>query len=284
MKVIKQKLFRTRNLTNKKVKDILNLVAQDMLTKKDIYIEFHVTLNGNIITVDYYDENTLKNLLNNLKLLQERITDFKSNFQKIMYENLYEMQISNDIGMQVVFSTKKPYLTSWKFNNIFTEIEESSVNLNLDVDTRIWGHGEYVMSVYNPIVDTWHSIRKAMAQDVVLPLKMDIEYNRETNNVKFIIPMLFDAKLLYTGVRYYAKDLVTVTEDEESCLNKCCASCQNHIVVTSGEQKNYYVGTDSRTLGLKIGMSIFKCENKITPTTETLEWHRALSPDHKNVW
>lgn len=284
MKMIKKELVGTtiENLMNKNVQNLLIRAAQDMPMKMPIHLDFCITLNDVVVVAHHYDQNSFRNMFEHdaYQLKQTMV----GNFQEITYDTLYEMQVPTDMGLQAVLSTRMPHLWSLKFNNLGTEIKRPSMNMKLNVDARTWSHGEYVMSVYNPIVDVWHSIRRATVQDVAFPMQMNIGYNHEAKSLKVSMPRLPVNKLSVTGIRHYAKNLVTITEDEHDILKTNCATCQHHAVVTTGEKKNHHVAVDSKDMGLKYTMSIFNCENEITPMTNTEEWYRVLSAEHKNTW
>jgi hypothetical protein len=283
MKLVKKEFMgnTVESLNNKNVKDILVSAAQDMPVKKPIHVDICITLNGQVIVAQHYNQESLKNMLTDMHQLQQ-ITS--SNLQEVTYDNFYEMQVPTDMGVQGVLSTKMPQLWSLKFNNVQTEVKKPSVNMKIEIDTRLWRHGEYVMSIYNPIADVWHSIRRATVQDVILPVEMSFNYNQEATNLKISWPRLPVTKLSHAGMRNYAKNLVTITEDEQDMLKICCATCQHQTVVTIGDKKSHYNTMDSKDLGLKYSMSVFDCENQITPVNNVQEWYRVMSPEHKNTW
>lgn len=283
MKVVKKELLGTtvENLTNKNVQNILIRAAQDMPVKRPVHVDICITLNGLVVVANHYHQNTFKNVFDDTYQLKQTMV---GNFQEVTYDTLYEMQVPTDIGLQGVFSTKMPQLWSLKFNNIHTEVKKPSMSMKFDVDTRLWRHGEYIMSIYNPIVDVWHSVRRATVQDIALPVQMSVGYNHEAKSLKITVPRLPVTKQSVTGIRFYAKNLVTITEDEQDILKTCCATCHHHTVVTTGEKKNHHVAVDSKDVGLKYSMSVFDCENEITPVTNTQEWHRVFSMEHKNTW
>jgi len=268
------------NINNKNIQNILMRAAQDMPTKKPVHLDICITLNGRVIMANYYDQNTYKNVLDDTLHLKQMMN---GNMQEIVYDTLYEMQVPTDMGLQAVLSTKMPQLLSMKFN-IHNDVKKPSMNVKFDVDTRVWKHGEYVMSIYNPIVDVWHSVRRATVQDVAVPVEMSVGYNHETKSLKITMPRLPVTKLSHTGMRFHAKNLVTITEDEQDVLKVCCATCHHHTIVTNGEKKNHHVAVDSKEMGLKYSTTIFDCENNVTPMNNAEEWQRALSPEHKNTW
>jgi len=284
MKMVKKELVGTtvENLTNKNVQDVLIRAAMDMPIKKPVHIDICITINGLVVAVDHFDQNSFKKVFSDYTYqLKQMMT---GNFQEMTYDTFYEMQVPTDIGLQAVFNTKMPKLSSLKFNYVRTEVKKPSVNIKFDIDARVWKHGEYVMSVYNPIVDVWHSIRRVVVQDVALPVQMSVGYNHEAKSFKVTMPRLPVTKPSTTGIRFYAKNLVTIIEDDQDVLKTCCATCHHHTVVTTGKKKNHHVTMDSKDVGLKYSMSIFDCENEITKVTNAQEWQRVFSAEHKNTW
>ncbi|XP_014484680.1 PREDICTED: uncharacterized protein LOC106749573 [Dinoponera quadriceps] len=281
MKIVKKELMGTKieHLSNKNVQNILSRAAHDMPTKKNIHVDICITQHGRVVFAEHYDHTQINKMTQELYRV---VTHSVGNFQDITYHYFYEMQVPTDMGLQAVLSTKIPLLMSLRLNNV--RIDGPSVNTKIEVDTRKWTHGEYAMSVYNPIVDVWHSIRRATTEDVALPVEMYLGYNHEAKSVKISMPRLPATKLSHSGMRFHAKNLVTITDDEQDVLKECCTTCQHHTVVTTGEKKNYISAVDSKDFGLRYSTSIFDCDSKVTPVTDTEEWWRALSPENKNTW
>ncbi|RLU17871.1 hypothetical protein DMN91_010110 [Ooceraea biroi] len=282
MKIVKKELMDTKieNISNKNIQNILVNAAQDMPEKKPIHVDICITMNGQVIFASHYNQDSFKNMIADVHKLRQTVS---GNFQDVMYDTFYEMQMPTDMGVQGILSTKLPYLLSFKFNNVQTEVKKPSVNVKVETDTRMWRHGEYMLSMYNPVADVWHSIRRAIVQDVASPVVMNFNYNHEAKNVKITYPRLPVTKMSHVGIRNHAKNLVTITEDEQDVLKTCCATCQHQTVVTTGNKKNYHVAMDSKDLGLRYSASIFDCENKVTPVSDLQEWHRAMSSEHKNT-
>jgi len=283
MKLVKKEFMGStvESLNNKNVKDILVSASQDMPMKKPIHIDICITLNGQAIVAQHYNQESLKNMLTDMHQLKQMTS---SNLQEVIYDTFYEMQVPTDMGVQGVFNTKMPQLWSLKFNNVQTEVKKPSVNMKVEVDTRIWRHGDVMMSIYNPVADVWHSIHRATVQDVSLPMEMNFNYNHEATNLKISWPRLPVTKMSHAGMRNYAKNLVTIAEDEQDMLKTCCAVCQHQTVVTVGDKKSHYNTMDSKDLGVKYSMSVFDCENQITPMNHVQEWYRVMSPENKNTW
>lgn len=283
MKIVKQVLMGTKieHLTNKDVQNILSRAAQDMPEKHNIHIDICITMYDRVVFAGHYDQTHIMKMP---EYLLPFIQQTFLNYQDVSYNTLYEMQVPTDMGLQAVLSTKMPSMASLK-ESIQTDAQSPNPNTKIIYDLRMWRHGEYVMSIYNPIADVWHSVRRSTTQDFVLPLEMIIGYNREAKSLKISMPRLPLNTLSQMGMRFHAKNLVTVTEDEQDILKECCSTCHHHTVVTTGEKKNYHSVADCKDVGLKYtSLSIFDCESGVTPITDAKEWQRALSSENKNTW
>uniref|UniRef100_A0A348G627 Very high density protein 1 n=1 Tax=Odontomachus monticola TaxID=613454 RepID=A0A348G627_ODOMO len=282
MKIVKKELMgiKIENLTNKNVLNILSRAALDMPKKNAIHVDICITQHGHVIFAGHYDQTHIT------KLPEELLPFMKQtflNYQEITYHTLYEMQVPTDMGLQAVLGTRMPHMLSLRYNDL-TDVNSPSPNHKFEFDLRLWRHGEYAMSIYNPIADVWHSIRRSTTRDIAWPLEMNVGFNHEAKSLKINIPRLPVTKLSYSGIRHHAKNLVTITEDEQDVLKECCSTCHHHTVVTTGEKKNYHSAVDSKDTGLKYSTSIFDCDSNVTPVTNAEEWQRAFSPEYKSTW
>ncbi|KAG7189215.1 hypothetical protein KM043_008778 [Ampulex compressa] len=270
---------------NENVKNVLNRAAQDMPRKEDIHIDVCVTMNGHVILMNHYDKNNWQTIFDDVKQWQKHITDAKLNWQNVVYENLYEMQVPTDLGLPAVLATRIPHLTSLKLNTVLAETKVP-LNLKVDADVRVWRHGEHVMSIYNPIADVWHAIRRVTVQDVAWPVKLNIGYNHEAKSLKVSLPRLPVSKFSIGGMLTRSKNYVTITEDEADMLKKSCDTCHHHEVVTdrSTVKKHYQSTIESKDTGLQLHTNMFDCEKDVTPVTRIMEWLNVLSAEHKNTW
>lgn len=282
--LVKKELFgrSVEGLSNKNVQNVLVHAAKDMPAQKSVQVDIRVTLNDHVIIANHYDKDNFVNVMHDVlqDVLNIKQTIF-GNYQEVVYSNLYEMQVPTDIGMQAVLGTKIPQLWSVKFNEIVTDVKKPSVNVKIAVDTRVWKHGGYVMSIYNPIADVWHAIRRSITEDVALPVETIISYNQDSKSLKINMPRLPMNKLSHVGVRHFAKNLVTVEHDEKNILKPCC---HHYTVATTGNKKTYHEVMNLKDIGLEYLTMIYGCENGITSESDKVEWQRDLSPEHKTAW
>ncbi|XP_015589014.1 uncharacterized protein LOC107264834 [Cephus cinctus] len=259
-------------LTNENVLQLLIKAAQDMPPLQNIHIELCVLAYDRIVACNYYDENTINNV-ESITNLQELFKWFQVteniNMQQIVYDTLYEMQVPTDIGLPAVLGTRIPNLMSIRWH------VDTQVNFKIEGIIQTWRHGVHSMSIYNPIVDVWHTVQRVYSHDVAIPIDMEIELNLETYSLKVLLPRLPATKYSISGMLIHAKNYVSVVEDENDVLKTSCPTCHHHEIVTRGTaHKRYYqYNTDTKELGLQFTASVFDCETGV-PLSDRI--HNAL--------
>ncbi|KAK0162931.1 hypothetical protein PV327_006658 [Microctonus hyperodae] len=270
-------------LNDEKVLNVLKQAATDMPSTKKMHVELIIMRKGRVVSANYFDENSLQKLYETMRHLFEFMaTEVKFTKQHVIYTNLYEQQIISEMGLPVVIGTRLPQVASLNFN--FTSDKLLSSH-KLEADLKLWRHGDYYMSIYNPLMDVWHSIKRSTAIDVSIPIRFIGNFGNRT--MKLTVPLLSAEKQETTfGIKIHTKDITTVTEDEADTLKSACPACKHHEIVTKGvEARKYHVDTfDSRDVGLQFSSSIFDCENDIDNVYLKREWLRSVIYDHKNSW
>ena len=274
------------SLTNAHVLSVLQRAAQNANLSTELIVDLILMSNGNVVLANNYKSDAIVKMLSDVSRYLINIKDsLIINTQHIKYDHLYEKQVTSDMGLPVVLENRVPVLTSLKFNNVLSK-DSDPMTMNLELSAKIWRHGDYSITIYNPMADVWHAIRRATATDIAIPLNANIIYNPETQNLKMTFPNLPATKLSIAGVVTHAKDCVTVNEDDTEALKKSCPTCQNQVVVSRGivEKKVHQSTFDSKDTGLKLSAAVFDCENGVTPQTLNAEFHRAIFSDRKNDW
>ncbi|XP_017887185.1 uncharacterized protein LOC108629205 [Ceratina calcarata] len=272
-------------IKNESVKNILTKVALDMPQTKDIDINVMFTMNNNVVSMFHSDKNNWLQILDEIKQWRRFLTQYMNNinWQTVLYHNHFEMHIPTDLGVPAVFASKVPSFDSVKGNVVLSE-DKNLLGLKIKVKYQCWIHAEYMMSIYNPIADTWHSIRRASSQDVALPIDLNIGYNQDTKNLKITLPRLPVSDFSVAGIAIYAKNYVTITGDETDQLRSSCASCRHHEMVTGNiNSKTYENVIDSKDTGLRLTMAVHNCESHVTPVSPVVEWLKVLSDQHKST-
>ncbi|XP_043288151.1 uncharacterized protein [Venturia canescens] len=273
------------------VLDILRKVSEGVRpSKSPISIDLIVTYRGRVMVANHYNERSMKKLWEEVIQLMQRLNPATEsvtavNRQQVNYERLYEKQVTCEMGLPVVFENRVPVLTSLKIN-LESKLVDQSVRMAFSVDAKIWRHGDYSMSVYNPFANVWHSVRRTTEFDLSLPIHGTIIYSHEKNTIKLTLPRQPATSSSIAGILNHAKDCVTVNEDDENTLNEFCPTCHptENVSPNSPVKKKFQSNFDSIDTGLHYSMAIFNCENGLSPVTLKEDWYRAFTSQRKNSW
>lgn len=271
-------------IKNDNVKNVLNRAVKDVPAIKDININVILTMNDNVVFILHSDESNSLKLLDKLKEWNKLITEYLNviNWQTVLYHSHSEMHMVTDLGVPAVLASKVPSLSSLRGSVEYSE-NKNHLILKSKVKYQQWMHGEYVMSIYNPVVDSWHSIRKTSSVDVTLPCDIAIGYNQDTKSFKVSLARLPVSEFSVVGISFHGKNYVTLTGDQHDLLKKLCSNCRHHEVVTTGASlKTYESNFDSKDTGTRFSM-ILHCDNDTIPVSPVNHWLEVYSDKYKNT-
>ncbi|XP_003704320.3 larval-specific very high density lipoprotein [Megachile rotundata] len=273
-------------VTNEKVRSMLIEAAKDVPSSKHVDINIVLTLNNHVVMTFHAGKDNWKNMLSKLKDWKNLINNHLDNvnLEHVFYDDYFEMQVPTDCGLPTVLFTKMPSFDSLKIHAVVTK-QNNVENLKLQMKYTGWKHGEYALSVYNPIADTWHSVRKTSVLDVLVPIDITIAYSPDTKSVKVTLPRLPATEFSVAGMSASAKSFVTVTDDETNALKNSCPECHHYAVITNNVDKKVYKNSiDSKDMGLQFNMVTYHCENNLTPVMPMSELLQVvLSNKHMNT-
>ncbi|XP_008543209.1 uncharacterized protein LOC103568231 [Microplitis demolitor] len=272
-----QKFF---SVKDKNVLDVLEKVTKNISSKEDSHIDTIIINKGHVVSALHLDAYSIQNFDSIMPLINIFINNI--NIQQVVYDNIYEQQVISEMGLPVILETKTPTVYSLKLN-YDSEAEEL---LSIKIDSKIWHHQDYSMSIYNPLSNIWHSIRRSSVLNAALTIQFNVDLDLQSPSLKFKFPLLSAEKLSAVGIMTHTKDVTVVTDNEDNILETACPNCTSQVVVSKGDdlKKNYQNIYDSKDTGLRLTTGIFDCENEITPTLIKKEWIRSLIEERKNSW
>lgn len=284
-KKVKHEVFGTvvEVIKNDNVKNILARAAKDMPKVQDVNINVIFTMNNNVVSTFHCSKGNFVDILNELKQWKKLIAQYMENvnWQTVMYDNHFEMHVPTDLGVPAVLASKMPSMVSLKGNVFFSE-DKNLLSFNPKIKYQSFTHGEHVMSIYNPVVDVWHSVRRTTSMDVTLPCEMNVGYNQATKSVKVTLSRLPLSDFSSVKVSMYGKNYVTLTGDEHDLLKEFCSTCHHYEVVTNSiNLKTYENSFDSKDLGTRFSVQNY-CDKDFTPTSTIGEWLQTFVDEHKN--
>lgn len=243
---------------------------------------------GRVILANHYNAKNLEKAMRDVYELMQRSrwtrsSDIAMNDQRMTYARLYEKHVTSEMGLAVVFENRVPALTSLRINAKGDQVDQSML-MEFSIEAKVWRHGDYSISIYNPFVDVWHSVRRTTEFDLSLPIRGTILYNPDKNSLRLTLPRQPTTPSSIAGILSHAKDCVTVNEDDENTLNQFCPTCHpvENASPDSAMKKKFQTTYDSIDTGLQYSMAIFDCENGVTPVTLKQDLFRAFTSKRKN--
>ncbi|XP_074111729.1 LOW QUALITY PROTEIN: larval-specific very high density lipoprotein [Cotesia typhae] len=271
------KLF---SITDKNILNILKKAAESIAPVKKMHVDAVLIIYGRAISAFHINEDLIGDFVG--LTYRSLLKMWNNNVSGVKYQNIYEQTVISEMGLPVILETKTPTVYSIKL--IHGSTPQGS--LKVGIDAKLWHHQDYAMSIYNPLVNIWHSIRRSSVLNANLPVQFIFGLDFEPKILKLQYPILDAEELSILGIMTHTKDITVVTDNEDNVLETACPNCTKQVVVSKGEElKNKFEQTiDLRALGLQITAGIFDCENEITPVLINKEWVRALFKERKNSW
>uniref|UniRef100_A0A0C9QRH7 Vit-3 protein n=2 Tax=Fopius arisanus TaxID=64838 RepID=A0A0C9QRH7_9HYME len=252
-------------------------------TMGELLIDAVISFRGRVVFANHYRGRTIIGLFDDLAPLvkiHRNTAEFMRKF--VSYDAMYEQHVVSEMGLPVLLESKIPMVQS-----IFgMEQRDYILGSVVEFGYKAWRHGDYSMSIYNPLLDVWHSIKRATATDVQF-------FYEFTNGRTFmpaasetIIPILSSKKDFKQGLITHAKDCTTISEGDDGALKRSCPTCEYHETVTKGiaAKRNHEDVNDVKDMGLQFSTSVFDCETGLTPVVIDKEFFRSLYKERKNSW
>ncbi|CAL7950642.1 unnamed protein product [Xylocopa violacea] len=291
VKNVKHKVFgqSVQAIKNPNVKNVLAKAARDMPAVGDVDVNVILTINDYVVSMYHYNKDNWMHALDEMAQWKKFFTDnmnnvnWQSYYSSVVYRNHFEMHMPTDLGVPAILSAKVPSFDSFRGNIVLSE-DKNLLGFKVKVRYQSWTHAEHAMSIYNPIVDVWHVIRRPSVQDIIVPIEMNVGYNSETKNIKISLPRLPVSEYSVTEISTYVKSYVSILGDETDHLKNSCGTCHHHEMVTGVvNPKKYENVVESKDTGLKFTTAVYNCESTVTPVPPMVEWMETLTDVHKNT-
>lgn len=262
------------------IETLLKKAGDEINSKKDLFIEFSIMLQGRFTMSYHYDKKNIQELS---KLL-EWSKEIKLNLPSVYFEELYTQLVPNDLGLPTHFHNIVPHITDMKSSIQGLENPMFS-GFQTEIAARNWNHGYHAMEVYNPIVDTTHGIGRVSAIDVSLTTSPG--FGVRPMPASLLMYLRFQQPQHYaTGIRSHVKNYVTLFGGENNVLKQYCPTCHKSELVTKGAtyRKNVtlfdFVFED---LGLRSSVHQYDCERDVSRSSRDKMYSQIFSEDNKNT-
>uniref|UniRef100_A0A182NTY7 Vitellogenin domain-containing protein n=1 Tax=Anopheles dirus TaxID=7168 RepID=A0A182NTY7_9DIPT len=233
-----------------------------------VHVEFTFMANGKVVYTKYFNEETIKQFytytyLTILKTLQYQFTTVLNVADVELYTPTFD-------GVPVKVDLKMPLLSQFKYNVVVpSSTNQNEVTLTVSSFFRMWMHGYYGVSVYNPFAMTWQGTRRVQAFDFNVPLVFDVIFNFQQNSFKLVWSKNANEVFNVVGFKSHVKTQVFARpETEVDYLKVSCPVCYHYETVTSvpvPKKKDVVLyEAHSKYTGLHFYLSIFDVE--VPPT------------------
>ncbi|XP_053677156.1 uncharacterized protein LOC128727285 [Anopheles nili] len=235
-----------------------------------VHVEFTFMANGKVVYTKYFNEETIKQFytytyLTVLKTLQYQFTTVLNVADVELYTPTYD-------GVPVKVDLKLPLVSQFKYNVVVpSTTNQNEVTLTVNSFFRMWMHGYYGVSVYNPFALTWQGSRRVQAFDFNVPLVFDVIFNFQQNSFKLVWTKHANEVLNVVGFKSHVKTQVFAKpETDVDYLKTSCPVCHHYETVTAvpvPKKKDVVLyESHSKYTGLHFYLSIFDVE--VPPTVK----------------
>lgn len=236
VKVIGQKGLDSLKLatTGNKLFSKDDLLSMIFAKSSETQLEVVLMKQDQIYSSCYYDGTNLEELQMMLGSYGDANQKKKLKIELGMYNRV---MIPNDMGFLVTRDILMPVVHYREINfvkNVVNQIENSQ----LEMRDTIWGNSRYGLSMYNPILDVWQGVARYRTFDLVLPLNLDLSFNKAQQTLKIVFKRQPAGKEIndYIGFRSHVTTMVFVKDDlRHNVLAKSCPKAQEFAIVSKGD-------------------------------------------------
>ncbi|XP_041778986.1 uncharacterized protein LOC121597347 [Anopheles merus] len=235
-----------------------------------VHVEFTFMANGKVVYTKYFNEETIKQFytytyLTILKTLQYQFTTVLNVAEVELYTPTYD-------GVPAKINLKLPVVSQFKYNVVVPSTTNANeVTLTVSSFFRMWAHGYYGVSVYNPFALTWQGARRVQVFDFNVPLVFDVIFNFQQNSFKLVWSKHANEAFNVVGFKSHVKTQVYARPDTEvDYLKSTCPTCFHYETVTAvpaPKKKDVVLyEAHSKYTGLHFYLSVFDVE--VPPTVK----------------
>ncbi|KXJ75387.1 hypothetical protein RP20_CCG011858 [Aedes albopictus] len=232
--------------------------------KEPVHVEFTLMANGKVVYTTFFDEVTIKNFYSYTYLTI--LTTMKHQFTTVL--NLADVEVFSPTmdGIQTKMNLELPMVSQFKYDVVVPATKNvNEVTFSVHSYFRVWMHGFYGISVYNPFAMTWQGTRRVHAFDFSVPFNFDVVFNFQQNSFKFVWTKSTNEVQNVVGFKTHVKTQVYARSDSEvDYMKSTCPECKHFLttVVEPVYKKKDLVlyESHSKYTGLHFYLSVYDIE------------------------
>lgn len=194
---------------------IKEFVTFTSLTEQ-FFLDFLLFYRDQIIMVENYNSQSFNNIYQDfMKVVRAYITptnnqplNLNNNFDSyhVYYQKVFEQHLISDMGMPIVLKAQSPTVYSQQIKN------NNSINGNttnsLVIDTKAWLFEEYSASVYNPIIDSWYSVKESSIIKANISLQVNSYSYCTLEFMRYTFPRFWNVQMTKNKSIVYNKSCI----------------------------------------------------------------------------
>ncbi|KFB45617.1 AGAP008369-PA-like protein [Anopheles sinensis] len=198
-----------------------------------VHVEFTFMANGKVVYTKYFNEETIKQFYTHTYLTIFKTLQYQ--FTHVLNVADVELYTPTFDGVPTKIDLKLPLLTQFKYNVVVpSTTNQNEVTLTVNSFFRMWAHGYYGVSVYNPFALTWQGTRRVQSFDFNVPLVFDVIFNFQQNSFKFVWTKHSNEVFNVVGFKSHVKTQVYARpETEVDYLKVTCPVCHQYDTTTA---------------------------------------------------
>ncbi|XP_058840120.1 uncharacterized protein LOC131695607 [Topomyia yanbarensis] len=175
--------------------------------KEPVHVELTLIANGKVVYVKYFNEETIEQFYKYTYLTL--LTTMKYQFTSILNVADLEVFSSTLNGIPTMVDVKLPLVSQLKYDVVGpTNKSPQEVAFSIHSSFRLWMHGFYGVSVYNPFDVMWHGTRRVHSFDINIPINFDVAFNFQQNSLKIVWTKSTNEAQNTVGFKTHVKTLI----------------------------------------------------------------------------
>lgn len=229
--------------------DVLHILTS-IPNNNHIHIEGSVTKDSYVIDGFFYDGSNIKELLSLFNLFNADHYNYIKKTIDVNYDPDTRIMLTTDVGIPAVIDFMVPVVIKHNIN-ITKDSSDKIINMNVDVDWRMWSHGTFGIRLFNPIANVKQQVMKYMMFDAIVPVHLDVSTNTQQQKMKVTwkVPTQQEGNVI--GFRSHVTPaVITMHYSGEHVLQRSSPKDEDVVFVTHGHEYRHNVSKyiESRSL------------------------------------
>ncbi|XP_057329191.1 uncharacterized protein LOC130670035 [Microplitis mediator] len=251
--------------------DLIHKFATSIESIENLYFDIIITYRGQIVMSNHYNQWSLSDLINDIvRLIPTHVTSSNTpilnhhNLYHVFYKNTFEKHLVSDLGFPIVLRDLSPAVYYLEVKN---NLQTDNTAIKIQVDAKRSSTRVYSASIYNPILDTWHSVDQSSVANANISFQFDETLKPTIQFMRLIYSRYWNLKMTEANLLYYSKNIVSIEDYHTDTLKKVCSTCNaEEILIGKNPYHNY--SNKFTNKGRQYEVTSFNCKDVSNETAD----------------